>query len=185
MQPSPDYLVDLLGNEAERAAIFAELARSIEVAPRNALAYFIKAYLQEKSGEYEAALQNYQTILEIDPTFYRAAFNLGVIFQSSLKNPQNAEQYYLLAHKLEPTHLLTLNNLAMLYLAQNNYRDGENFLLKAIEVDPNYFSARYNLIQLYKKQNSPQLKNAYQWILNNQHLIPPNRKAIIEEAQAG
>ena len=182
LQPGYDYLLEGV-NENNSEAIFAELKRSIALDPTNSRAYFLKAVLEEKRKKFSEAVNNYQLAFKYNPYLTQAAFNCGKILQTKLNDPSAAEEYYLQTLKLQPTHFQTMNNLALLYLSQDDYEKTERYLQKMLKVKSDNFAARYNLIRLYQKINSPKLKDAYRWILENQQKVPATKKQIINEAK--
>ena len=62
-------------DEAEK-----ELNAAISNDPTNALYYFFLGYMKDKSEDREAAIQNYAKAVELNPEYYEANYNLGVMY---------------------------------------------------------------------------------------------------------
>ena len=67
----------LVTQQSEKALDFLTLARQRD--PSNVSYIFAEGTLRDKMGDFETAKKNYLQCLEIDPGFYNAAYNLGVL----------------------------------------------------------------------------------------------------------
>lgn len=57
-----------------------ELDEAIENNPGNAIYYFARAMSYDGMGKEEKALADYNTILDIDPEYFDASYNIGVMY---------------------------------------------------------------------------------------------------------
>jgi len=67
----------LVSQQSDKALNFLSIARQSD--PTNVSYIFAEGTILDKMGEFEKAKSMYLNCLEIDPTFYNAAFNLGVL----------------------------------------------------------------------------------------------------------
>lgn len=124
-------------DNAVAALDYLELAKVQE--PDNASLYFAEGALYERTGEPEKAYESYQKSLSLNPNFFDANYNLGVmhyneavrLFEIANEIMDNVEYekardaaievlkksvpYLEQAHVIDPEHLDTLETLRILY----------------------------------------------------------------------
>jgi tetratricopeptide (TPR) repeat protein len=107
--------------------------------PKNISYIFAEGTLRDKMGDFEEAKENYLLCLEIDPKFYNAAFNLGVLhynkavkmYEEMINITDNQEYekqktfademfkesipYMEMAHQIDPNDKASLETLKTLY----------------------------------------------------------------------
>jgi tetratricopeptide (TPR) repeat protein len=87
----------LATNQGEEALRLINVAKSID--PKNAAYAFVEGVLFDKLGRYEEAEAAYKTCIEMNPEYYDAIYNLGVIYfnkavkiyEKASKTADNAE----------------------------------------------------------------------------------------------
>jgi tetratricopeptide (TPR) repeat protein len=67
----------LVSQQSDKALNFLSIARQSD--PTNVSYIFAEGTIRDKMGNFEEAKSTYLNCLEIDPKFYNAAFNLGVL----------------------------------------------------------------------------------------------------------
>lgn len=77
-----------------------------------------------------------------------AHMNLALLAEF-LGNPQEQEQAYLTALKIDPEFLPARNNLAMFYARAGRMEEAEKHYLEALKIAPDFVPARDNLARLY------------------------------------
>ena len=75
--------LDIYLKQGRSAELVSELDEAIDSDPGNVVYYFARAITFEGMGEIEKASADYDKILEIDPEYYDAAFNKGVMYLNS------------------------------------------------------------------------------------------------------
>jgi len=127
----------LFANKAEEAMNYLKLAQAED--PSNLSYILAEGTLYDKMGEMEKAKELYQKTIDMDPTFFDAYFNMGVIFYNKayamykeaekIKNPKEygvlvdsadavlaqALPFMEKAHELKPEDRSTLETLKTLY----------------------------------------------------------------------
>jgi len=101
--------------------------------------------LLEAQGEYDEAVQNYKTVLELAPNHHRALFHLA--YRHDLSGYESAAiEYYKEAIANSPAYVSALLNLAVLYEDQGQFDKAGLCVDKVLECHPNHPRAR-----LFKK----------------------------------
>lgn len=113
-----------------------------------------------KSGKRQYDLHHYQTsfinlrkALEIDPTYAQAYFGLGYLYARFEMNDA-AVRMYEMALRFDPSHVDSMNNLAMMYFHSGNYDDALELMQKVVATGDNADS-EYNLGSIYLEKNQP------------------------------
>ena len=70
----------------------AYLNTAIEKNPQNAEIYFYKGAVYKESGDTARAISSFQTATELDPKFYNAYVQIGLLLEQ--KKDKNAEKYF-------------------------------------------------------------------------------------------
>jgi DNA-directed RNA polymerase subunit alpha len=96
--------------------------------------------LQEVAGEYDAAVQNYKTALELAPGHHRALFHLA--YRHDLSGYEaEAIDYYKQAIASEPVYVSALLNLATLYEDRGEFGKAATCINTVLECHPNHARA--------------------------------------------
>lgn len=108
-----------------------------------ATAYMYRGYAKSFLEDYEEALADVNSALEIDPQFARAFNFRGYIYDSQDK-PEEALAEYEMAIELDPEYGTPYNNIGIYYKDQNDYETALSYYNKAIEADPEQTRAYRN-----------------------------------------
>ncbi len=144
----------LVAQQSEKALDFLTLARQND--PKNVSYIFAEGTIRDKMGHFEEARSTYMHCLEVDPDFYNAAYNLGVLHYNKAvkmyedminisdndayeKAKAEADEMFKAAipfmekaHEIEPTSKEPLETLKTLYyrLQMNEKYEEVNNMLK-------------------------------------------------------
>ena len=117
---------------------------------------FEQASAQERAGNIENAILNYQKAVRLDPDFGVAYYNLGIL-QKRVKRYKAAETSLLHALRIDPGMLKARYMLAMVYWSRgNNYNSALDHLNLVIERDPSYTKAYYLKALIYNRTRNDQ-----------------------------
>lgn len=149
-----DYDLFYKGNEALESSDYTNAIKyfkSFIEKYSSAEVYNNLAIAQSRIGDSNAAMENYNKAIEINPTYADAYYNRGTE-KSETKNYEAAIQDFNRAIDINPNYTNAYNNRGITKSYLKEYIDAIQDFNKAIEIDPNhekaYFSrglAKYNL----------------------------------------
>ena len=102
----------------------------------------------EYTLQYEKAKELFRRIIEIDPTNYRAHYNLGIA-NFNLENIEKAKECYEEAIKIKPDYKHCYYNLGLIYENEGDLREALKYYEQALEIDPRFpyaYNARNHLL---------------------------------------
>jgi DNA-directed RNA polymerase subunit alpha len=155
LQRALDFGAEPLNVSLEKAATYRK-ARDLNSAAKELAAcknfenvsaeyHYQLGRLQEAQGEYDQAVQNYKTVLELAPEHHRALFHLA--YRHDLSGYESAAiDYYKQAIACAPAYVSALLNLAVLYEDRGQFDRAGACIDKVLECHPNHRRAR-----LFKK----------------------------------
>jgi tetratricopeptide (TPR) repeat protein len=145
--------------ESEKALNYLKVAQQSD--PKNMSFIFAEGTLYDKMGDSEKAVATYKRCFEIDPNFYDAFYNIGVVYfnkavklyeeaaKIDIKNQKEYEaaqqvaddelgksvQYMEKAHELNPTDVGTMKTLKTIYirLHMNDKKDAIDKELEQVQ----------------------------------------------------
>jgi tetratricopeptide (TPR) repeat protein len=133
--------------------------------PSEIIAY--KAGLKAHTkGSHNNALMFYSRAIDIQPRFFRAFVNRGII-HAKLKKYEEAFRDYRIAEGIRSNSAILLLNTGNAYSATNKYDDAFKAYNKALELDTKYAIAYYNrgLAYEYLDENMYALSDMYQAVV--------------------
>jgi type IV pilus biogenesis/stability protein PilW len=101
--------------------------------------------------DFLKAIQSYQKVIEIDPTYIEAYNNLGIVYQE-IGNSNKALEMYQKAIELNPQYEKAYNNLGILFYLKGRYEESVEAFQKAIAINPNNIESLINLGTLSKRR---------------------------------
>jgi DNA-directed RNA polymerase subunit alpha len=102
----------------------------------NALYHYTLGRCLQRQGDYDAAIENYQTAVEIDPAFSKALFHLA--FLSDLRGDEEAAiDYYKQLINNGSTYISALLNLVVLYEDGGQYDKALKCVEQILKFHPN------------------------------------------------
>lgn len=123
------------------------LDQVIDIDKRNAQAYFMRGMVRKELGDTAKAMTEMQLAVQMDPDYYNAYIQMGVI-TASQGNPM-AVDFYRNALQIQPTSVEALYNLGMYYQENGQERLGINTYLSILQLQPMNFDAHFNLGYIY------------------------------------
>ena len=131
---SQDYLIELIDLDNSKPEYFSALATA-----------------QKKLNLLDEAKSNYFEALKLNPSFWEAYYNLGLIFQESGLIDE-AIQFYQKAIGLNSQLYLAFYNLGNAYKNMNNFDLAIQNYSSAVKIKNNYADAFYNMGVVYEQQ---------------------------------
>jgi tetratricopeptide (TPR) repeat protein len=101
--------------------------------------------------EFSKAIQAYQKVIELDPTYVEAYNNMGIIYQM-LGNADRAFESYQKSTKINPRYEKGYNNLGILLLLKDRNEEALEAFQKALAINSNNIESHINLGILLKKK---------------------------------
>jgi len=126
------------------------LDRVIDADQRNAQAYFMRGMVGKELGDTAKAMREMQLCVQMDPDYYNAYIQMGII-TASQGNPM-AVDFYRNALAIRPASVEALYNLAMYYQENGQDRMAINTYSAILTIDPMHFDAHYNIACIYTDQ---------------------------------
>lgn len=110
-------------------------------------AYYLKGRLYKETGDTTLACSSYQTAVEVDPTYYDAYIEVGLLYYQ--RKHQLAKEYFSSAIELRPRLVEPRYNLAMYYQetgskVKNNYKLAFDCYDSIIALEPTFAAAYFN-----------------------------------------
>ncbi len=126
------------------------LNKVIDKDKRNAQAFFMRGMVAKEKGDTVKAISEMQLATQMDPDYYNAYIQMGVI--SASQHSPMAVDYYRNALEIQPTSIEALYNLGMYYQENGDPRLAINTYLSILQLNPMHFDAHYNLGYVYAFQ---------------------------------
>lgn len=119
---------------------------AISIRPRSIEAWYNKAYFLQQTGfrdknRYQEAMKCYDSILEIDPSFFASQFNKGYIYLEYLQEYQKAAECFTKAIELQPSYAQAYYNRGFCYESMDNLSAAEKDFRSALSYAPQYTAA--------------------------------------------
>ena len=111
---------------------------------------FELAVKNHQKNNIKEAQNFYSKILEIDPNFANAHYNLGNIFKELGEN-QKAKECYEKVIKINPNHADAHYNFGNIFKELGEHQKAKECYEKAIKIDPNFANALNNLGVIFKE----------------------------------
>jgi tetratricopeptide (TPR) repeat protein len=126
---------------------------------------FLAAVQAEESGEKQRAIDLYEEILALDPTYAAAFINLGTI-HFHLHQYARAEELYRRATLADPEYVLAFFDLGNVLDELQRFDESIAAYQQAVAIAPRYADAHYNLALAYerKAQRRPALRHWQSYI---------------------
>lgn len=101
--------------------------------------------------EFSKAIQTYQKVIALNPTFVEAYNNLGIIYQT-IGDVDKAFGAFQKATEINPSYQKGYNNLGILLLVEGRCQEALQAFNKALDINPNNIESHINLGILFKKK---------------------------------
>jgi Flp pilus assembly protein TadD len=101
--------------------------------------------------EFSKAIQAYQKVIEMDPTYVEAYNNLGIVYQT-MGDVERAFGAYQKSTEVNPRYEKGYNNLGLLFLLQGRYEEAREAFQKALAISSNNIESHINLGILFRRK---------------------------------
>jgi tetratricopeptide (TPR) repeat protein len=112
---------------------------------------FLAAVQAEEAGEKQKAIELYQQIIELDPSYAAACINLGTI-HFHLREFERAEQLYRQATVADPEYVLAFFDLGNVLDELDRPEESIAAYGQAVALSPRYADAHYNLALAHERR---------------------------------
>lgn len=155
-------------------------------------ALFKQALWLARSNKTDEAIEQFQQLVSVDPSYRNAYTNLGLLLLQK-QNPDLAKKALLNAIDQDKRDSIAYNNLAIIERQQGSFKQALEYYKKALDVNPDYANAHLNLgilMDIYL-QDLPQAlrhyksyqgltenadKNVGKWVIDIQRRIDAGKK---------
>ncbi len=147
-------LASLLNEKGDWEEAKREYLYVLERDTINSRLYNEFAVMLKKMGEEKLAEEMYRKAIALDPYFYTARHNLGVLLLGENRLLEEAEVQFRKAVEINPEYSLGYSSLASYLYIQGDTIGAREMLRKAVEVDSNNTNAFYVLGTILLEQDS-------------------------------
>jgi len=105
-------------------------------------------------GEFSKAIQAYQKVIKLDPTYIEAYNNLGIIYQE-IGDFGRALGAYQKSIEINPQYEKGHNNMGILLYLKGRHEEALEAFQKALAINANNIESHINLGVIFKKQGQP------------------------------
>lgn len=109
----------------------------------DAKTYYYRGNNYYEKGEYEKAIEAYNTAIILNPVFSEAYFNRALCYYN-LKNFDKAIADYTKAAELDPKNHIIYNNRGDAYYRKQDFKAAIEDYDRALAIEPKYLKAYYN-----------------------------------------
>jgi tetratricopeptide (TPR) repeat protein len=143
IEQDPDYYnayveLGLLYSSIKNPVALDYFNNALNINPKSIEVYYGIGMFAQETGNYNKAIEAYNTILKIDSTYNDAHFNLGYIHLVYLKDYPKAVLYYSNNIKFHPTNFEAYYMRGMSYQKMNDKQNAEADYRKALGIYPQY-----------------------------------------------
>lgn len=158
-------LAELAFYYREYQKTFDYIKKALEVNKKFPKAYFIRGMALKEIGHKEKAIEDFQTVIDLDPEYLNAYMELGLIY-STRKDPL-AEAYFNGALNINPQSKKALYALGMYYQENNKPEQAINTYNTLLSVDSTFIDAYYNIgyVNLVLIENFNKAKNYFSKVI--------------------
>jgi tetratricopeptide (TPR) repeat protein len=126
------------------------LKNALNVRPNDKVALYLLGMFYQESGQYDQAIQTYQTLIKADSTYRNAPYNIGYIYLVYLKDFPKSADFFSKALHVDPGYYEALFNRGYAYELSGQYDKATTDYQLALKIKPNYENAITGLNRLDK-----------------------------------
>jgi tetratricopeptide (TPR) repeat protein len=178
-----DFLAGNILKEARKSIKMGDLVTAerkikivLRISPEFGDAYLDLGYIKLKSGDTNAAIENYVKGLSYKPNNRSAWYNLGSIYRKT-QQYEKAVEALENSIAIDPGYAKAHTTLAQTYVAINKFDKAEEHFKISIKLTPNFPAARQSYGQLLNDQK--RYKEAIEQLIVAESLIPQKSKKYI------
>jgi tetratricopeptide (TPR) repeat protein len=127
---------------------------AVAVAPESSVVRYNLGLVEESSGNFAGAMENYQEAIALDPADAEARYNLARLLARGGKTDEAIAEYRKAA-AVAPGDADTHNNLGLLLLKRGVFDEARRELELTLAIDPSHARAHYNLGKLLASAGRP------------------------------
>ncbi|AXE61830.1 tetratricopeptide repeat protein [Candidatus Thioglobus sp. NP1] len=121
--------------------------------PRESLLFNLRGACYQGLGQLDTAVENYQKAIAINPSFYKAHYNLGGLFHELGMLDASIESFEK-ALSIKPDYAEANNNIGNVFKELGHFDNAIKSFEKAIEIKPSYFEAHFSLGEIFQDLNN-------------------------------
>ena len=137
-------LYDLTKEEGWIDAAQKHCAKAIELGNSGAEGHTCLGTIENGTGKYEKAVEQFQEALQLDPTNDQAYWHLAEAYQH-LNQPEKAEETFKRRISIRPTYSTGYSGLGVFYFGQAQYDKAQAAFEKAVSLNANDYGDYSNL----------------------------------------
>lgn len=138
---------------------------SIDKAPSSFFAHGMLAEYYASEGQYEEAIKEMETAIEINPDYFTAYELLGQIYAMKGQR-EKAKEMFNRSIQLSPYNTPSHRGLARIYFDEGSLEDARMELIKVLKLSPSDMNATRQLIRIFKREgNLDNAENNYQFMI--------------------
>jgi tetratricopeptide (TPR) repeat protein len=138
--------------KGQYAQAIADYNRAIRLGANDnyiaAIAYYCRGSSYQANKQFDRAIADYNKVIDLNPRYYKAYNNLGIIYSFKQQN-NTAIALYSEAIKLFPRETALYYNRGTIYALIGKYNEAENDFNMVLELDPSFSKAMYNMACLF------------------------------------
>jgi predicted O-linked N-acetylglucosamine transferase (SPINDLY family) len=104
-------------------------------------------------GQFDAAIKCYEKAITINPSYYKAHYNLGGVLQELGKLNSSIKSFER-ALSIKPDYAEAHNNIGNVFKELDQFDNAIKSFRRAIEIKPNYLEAHFNLGSIFQDLNN-------------------------------
>jgi tetratricopeptide (TPR) repeat protein len=132
--------------EAKRSPLAVEYYnRALKLRPTSTEALYDRGKFFQDNGELDKAIDDYNSIIKIDPGYKDAYFNLGYIEVNSHKNYQKAIEYFSKAIDRDKYYAAAFYNRGYCYEMTDDKQNAKKDYLSALGIDQTFILPKNGL----------------------------------------
>ena len=117
--------------------------------PNNPHAYYgLGKLFQVMNNRDDEAIKNYNKCVEIDPKYYKAEIQLGVLFLKT-KDYDKSLQFLKKVYEIEKNNPLCLTCLGNIYIEKKDYHEAEKYLTQSLKLEKRNIATNAALADTY------------------------------------
>ncbi len=118
--------------------------KAVDLGNSGAEGHMCLGLLEDGTGQYEKAAEQFQQAVQLEPANHRAYTSLAAAYQH-LNQPEKAEETYKRAISMRPQYWRVYSFLGGFYIAQAEYEKAIVMFRRSTELDPDSYVALNNL----------------------------------------
>lgn len=149
-----EILIDeyLFAGEDTYQAAREAAERAVSLDPQSMDAHRALAVIWESTGNYENALESYESALRVNGNLSLLHLKIGDMYLN-LGDTDTAVDRYVRASSLAPTETLPLRRIVLAYAREGQYARASQYAADAVRLDPSNPYLHGTLGQMYRKNN--------------------------------